>query len=88
MCFYQRHQGAVAKSLHQQISVFLPGGESVFNLDPVGSFIWQNLSQKKSYSDLLEAILTEYRVSKKQARADLDQFLEQMLDFGLITEVR
>ena len=62
--------------------VLIPTGETalqfngIISLNPVGATIWKGLTEGKDKNALLEAILEEFEVSKEDAAADLDEFLE------------
>ena len=55
-----------------------------FGLDPVGTRIWQLLDERRRTDGLLEAMLDEFDVEEAQLRQDLDAFLHQLTDAGLI----
>ena len=59
-------------------------GEQMHALDEVGAFIWKAIDGQRGADEILELILAEYEVSREEAARDLDEFLEQLTDRGLI----
>ena len=46
--------------------------------------IWNNLAEPLSFSTLVDRLVKEYRVSAETCRADVEKFLEQMEQEGLL----
>lgn len=69
--------------IHQDIADL----DSIFSLNKIGAFLWENLEQPKSKSELAQAILEEYDVNQNTAQQDLDSFIDAMLNFGALQEV-
>ena len=71
-------------------AVLVPVGESAarFNglltVNEVGKFIWENLESSKDEEDLLHKILEEYEVEEKEAKEDLDEFLDKLRQVDII----
>lgn len=55
---------------------------SIFN--ETGAFLWQKLSNKKSFDDLVGELLEEFDVVKKQAENDVEDFLRLLIKNKLI----
>ena len=60
---------------------------SLYNLNEVGSFIWQRLDSRKPLRDIVDKILLEFDVSCEQAQTDLCEFLQDLEEIGAIIEV-
>ncbi|MDT0631226.1 PqqD family protein [Rubrivirga sp. S365] len=69
------------------------GGESVlldpvsgryFGLNEVGTRIFELLSEPRSVSDLVDLLVQEYEVAPAQLRADVEQFVGEMMSRGLV----
>lgn len=58
-----------------------------FGLNEVSNQIWQWLQTPTAEERLVELLLAEYEVSESQANADLQSFLQEMLNNGLIEVV-
>lgn len=55
-------------------------------LDEVGAFIWKLLELGMNEEQIIDKILTVYEVDETAARMDLQEFLEKMMDEGLIMQ--
>ena len=53
-------------------------------LDELGTRIWQLLQTGSSFSRIAELLLEEYEVDQNQLRHDIDVFIGQLLQAGLI----
>lgn len=60
--------------------------ESIYVLNPVGSRIWELLRSPTTADRIAEAIAAEFDVSRDDAAADVDAFLETLSSRGLIHE--
>lgn len=72
--------------------VVVPVGERVIDfkgmmtLNDTGYFIWNCLSEDKSFDELLKLMLDEYEVDENTARADLEEFLRKARESGVLEE--
>ena len=55
----------------------------IFALNPVADFIWQNLD-KKNLDDLCNEVSGHFDVSRQQAEKDMQEFINELLEAGLI----
>jgi hypothetical protein len=55
-----------------------------FGLDPVGSRIWQLIEDRRSSTDIVEALLAEYDVARAECEADVREFLAALRDNELV----
>ena len=51
---------------------------SIYNLNEVGAFIWQNINCKNSIADIKNMILSEFEITETQAIADLNEFVKAL----------
>ena len=58
----------------------------VISLGGIGGDIWTMLENEISRDELVEKILAEYDVSREQATADIDGFLEKLRNAGCLEE--
>lgn len=59
-------------------------GKSIVVFNPVSYFLWQELKREKSFDELLEAMLKNYEISEEEAKNDLNDFLVQLEENGLL----
>lgn len=60
--------------------------ENIYTLNPLSTFIWQQIDGQKSVQDILDAIVDAYDVSESQAEVDLKNYLEQLGAIGAIIQ--
>lgn len=69
------------------------GGESVlldpvsgryFGLNEVGTRIFELLSEPRSVSELVDALVQEYEVGEGRLKRDVEQFVSDMMSRGLV----
>lgn len=58
--------------------------DGLITTNEVGKFIWENLESSKDEEDLLHKILEEYEVEEKEAKEDLDEFLDKLRQVDII----
>ena len=58
--------------------------EKYFGLDPVGTRVWQLLSEGVNLEAMLDTLLEEYEVGREQLEADVKDLLASLLDAGLV----
>ena len=51
---------------------------SIYNLNAVGAFIWQQLDGGQTLEAVASLVAHEFDVSEKQAQIDLYEFIEQL----------
>ena len=74
-------------------NVVLPVGDrladfgGMLTLSEVASFLWDMLASRDcTKEEMLAAVLSEYDVDEATASADLEVFLQQMRDVGVLEE--
>lgn len=53
-------------------------------LNEVGAFLWERLPQAENADALVSAILAEYDVDEETARADVNEFLNQLKAYHIL----
>ncbi|MBE6820924.1 MAG: PqqD family protein [Ruminococcaceae bacterium] len=59
-------------------------GTNIVVLNPVSRFLWDLMKTEKTFDELLDAMLSNYDVSKEEAETDLKDFLKQLTESGLL----
>lgn len=67
----------------QVIALNLDTGQ-YYTMNELGTRIWALLQQKDSLAGIVEAIESEYDVTHDQAKADLESFLKDLRENGLV----
>ena len=76
--------GIVHRDLEGELVVLNLNSGIYFGLDPVGTRIWHLLETSQTLSQVLSLLLEEYDVTEAQGRQDLEHFIAQMQEKGLI----
>ena len=60
---------------------------SIYNLNDVGAYGWDNLDGEKRLTDIKEKLLEEFDVSPERAEEDLLEFIGQLREIGAIEAI-
>ena len=58
---------------------------SIYNLNEVGAFIWENFDGQKTIGDIKNQIIKEFEISEKEAQQDLIEFVNQLKEIDAIS---
>ena len=61
--------------------------DSVYTFNPVGRNLWRLLESGRSVEELANWVVTHYEVDAKQAVADVQSYLSELQDVGLVRTV-
>ena len=61
--------------------------QGLISLNETGALLYSKLSEGCSREELVTALTAEYSVSPEEAAADVSEFLVQMTELGILTEV-
>ena len=70
--------------------IIIPIGKTVleFNglvtVNEVGVSIWKMLQEKETFDDIVQGILNEYDVEEEVAREDVQEFLDTLINGGIL----
>lgn len=79
--------------LHPQVATRTVDGEAVIVLadsgqvnvlNPVGTRMWELMDGKRNIQQIVDAICEEFDVSEEEAKRDLEEFLQQLIDVNAI----
>jgi hypothetical protein len=59
--------------------------ESYLGMDEVGSRIWELLAEYRRVDLIVQRLLSEYEVDEATLRADVERFVSELVDKGLVT---
>ena len=60
---------------------------SIYNLNEMGAFIWEQLDGQRTLEAVKEKIIEEYEVAPKEAVADLSEFMTDLIDIEAVSLV-
>ena len=64
-----------------------PEGKETHSIEDIGAFIWNHIDGNKALDDILGDILSEYQVGAQTAEQDLQTFITQLMEAGLVLPV-
>ena len=80
----QRSQELLASNIGDEVVMMSIENSAYYGLDPVGSKIWEMISEPMRVSDLCEQLMERFDVSAEQCQADVLKFLNEMYDEGML----
>ncbi len=83
-CIVRRSAGQVSCEIDEQVVALSVEKGSYFQMDEVGSFVWDVLKEPMSVSDLCVKLCSAYEVELEQCEADTIVFLKAMAEAKLI----
>ncbi len=69
--------------IHQDVADM----DCIYTLNNVGAYVWEQLAQKASQSELQTALLEEFDAEPAILAADLENFLNEMTAIGALRKV-
>ena len=60
---------------------------SIYNLNEVAAFVWEQLDGKKNLRDIKHRLSEEYEVSAKEAEDDLSAYITQLKEIEAVTRI-
>jgi len=60
--------------------------QRIFMLNPVGDFIWRQLSEKIAVKTICDRVLDNFTVAEDHACRDVCEFIGRLIDLDLISE--
>ena len=80
---YKRNENFVYRKIQDE-TILVPIKDnvgdmgSIYNLNEVAAFVWEQLDGEKTLLDVRNMIVEEFEVSPEQAQADLCDFVSQL----------
>lgn len=75
----KRRQGFTVRTLGDETLFLNPTGAAIHVADEVGGFIYRQIDGNRTIADILAAILNDFDVDAVIAKADLDDFITEMV---------
>ena len=60
---------------------------SIYRLNEMGAFIWEQLDGQKTFETVKDKILEEYDVGDQEVEADLSKFMTELIEIEAIVQV-
>ena len=89
---YKRNENFVFRKIEDE-TILVPLKDnvgdmgSIYNLNEVAAFVWEQLDGKKSLGDIQHQLSEEYEVSAKEAGDDLSEYIAQLKKIEAVTRM-
>ena len=89
---YKRNENFVFRKIEDE-TILVPLKDnvgdmgSIYNLNEVAAFVWEQLDGKKSLGDIKHRLLKEFEVSAVEAGDDLSEYIAQMKKIEAVTRM-
>ena len=77
-------EGVLVRELQGESVLLNLESECYFGLDEVGTRMWRARSGAPTTADACEALLGEFDVERERLRADLEEFVGELAEAGLV----
>lgn len=84
---YQKNKEMPWQTIEHETIIIDPETPSSFELNELGSFIWQHINGQTTRSQIVTLICQEYLVDETQAQQDLNGFVLEMQQNKLLVEI-
>lgn len=61
--------------------------QSIYNLNETGAAVWERLDGRKTVSEIVEELLSEYEGQREDLEADVSAFLADLRETGIVEAV-
>jgi methyltransferase-like protein len=89
---YKRNENFVFRKIEDE-TILVPLKDnvgdmgSIYNLNEVAAFVWEQLDGKKSLGDIKHRLLEEFEVSAVEAGDDLSEYIAQLEEIEAVTRM-
>ena len=80
----KRTETQVSSPFGEEVAILELKHGIYYSLKSVGAFIWDELKTNKTVAQLSEAIVSGFDVDQSECSADVQAFLEDLIDHNLI----
>jgi ornithine carbamoyltransferase len=77
-------QSVFAQEVDGEMVLLDMESENYFGLDEVGTAIWQAMQENESLQEVFEVLMEQYEVEAEVLQNDLSEFVEKLLESGLV----
>ena len=82
--YFQRHPDMGSRTLDDAMVIFNPHTGVVYELNVVGTQVWELLNQRQTVEDIVSGICEEFWASSEEVTNDVREFLSTLIDKGLV----
>jgi len=82
--YVARSPEAAWRVIEGEALIITPRESTLHSLNPVGTSIWEHADGRTRVSEIVDAITEEFDVDRARAEEDVKEFLQQLLEQGII----
>jgi hypothetical protein len=79
------HPEIISRRMENESVLVMPVKGKIKVLNDVGARVWELVDDSHTIADIIAVIAEEYQTTPEVAAADIDTFLTQLADRGMIT---
>lgn len=83
-----RNSKTITGRLHDELVMMDPGQGKYFSLSPLATRVWDLLEEPLDISGLCRILCEEYDVDPEQCYGDVSEYIEEMIELGLLLKGR
>ena len=84
---YQLIDNVLFQKVDNETVILEPTTGQYFTLDPVGTFMIENIQLGKTVQEVIESVLTTYNAAAAEVESDLKALITNMVSQGLLVEL-
>jgi hypothetical protein len=81
----KKNSDIIWRSIKGEAVLLNPVDGSYFGLNTVGSSFWEKVDGEKTVEKIIDSLLQEYKVERDVLVCDLNEFVHNLEDIGLIS---
>ena len=82
--YIARSKQVAARMLGDEMMIMSPRDTTLFNLNDVGSVIWQSADGRTPLDDIIARLCDEFDVTPDMARQDAETFIQELAGHGIM----
>ncbi len=79
-----RSKQVAARMLGGEMMIMSPRDTTLFNLNDVGSVIWDSADGRTSLDEIVARLCAEFDVAPEVARQDAESFIQELAEHGIL----
>lgn len=79
MLHYKINKGFIVQKAGRKITIFDTESSVLYSFNETASFIFQKLKSKKREEEIVQLLVTYYKVKEEKAAEDVNQLLKQLI---------
>ena len=81
---YMRNGDQVTAKVDDEVVMMSMQQGEYYGLDSIGSRIWELFAKPNSVENIIETLMQEYDVDRKTCEKDVQEFIQKLVDKGLL----